>query len=87
MKSKLRPGKLLERFNEAASLPLPGTRQREGGRFRVSNEQFDGMPFTRFLQILYRPIIGGQSVADTWKINLLVGHHQVGVVGGDLLLL
>ena len=42
---KLRPVKLLERFSEAASLPLPGTRQREGGGFRVANEQFDRMPF------------------------------------------
>ena len=30
--SKLRPGKLLEKLVEAASLPLPGTRQTGRGR-------------------------------------------------------
>ena len=37
--------KLLKGFHEYASLPLPGTAQREGSEFWDANEQFDWMLF------------------------------------------
>ena len=43
---KVCPSKLQEGFSECASLPMPGTSQREGSGFRDAIEEFDQTPFT-----------------------------------------